>query len=303
MMLRLTFLKIILLLSIGTIILFPLFIVFYEQPAFIALHRENISDEAVRFATHLSSVIITGQEELRRESFPASLITQLKSLEKDPHFLKIKIFSPSGEVLYSTDPKEIGTANQYPYFHEIVAQAKRRTQEVSRHTASLERKTVPADVVETYVPIVRQDEVIGVFEIYYNISAEKEKLQNLVAQSSGTLYILALLLLGAVLLSTSKANRNILARELAETEREKVIVELKRALGEIKKLSGLLPICFSCKKIRDDKGYWSQIESYISEHSEAQFTHGICPECAEKILAGTPKRREEAKESKKEAEK
>ena len=59
--------------------------------------------------------------------------------------------------------------------------------------------------------------------------------------------------------------------------------KLEKALTEIKKLSGMIPICASCKKIRDDKGYWTQIESYISEHSDTQFSHGICPDCAKKL--------------------
>jgi CheY-like chemotaxis protein len=59
--------------------------------------------------------------------------------------------------------------------------------------------------------------------------------------------------------------------------------ELQKALVEIKTLSGLLPICASCKKIRDDQGYWTQLESYISEHSEAEFTHGCCPDCMKKL--------------------
>jgi hypothetical protein len=54
-------------------------------------------------------------------------------------------------------------------------------------------------------------------------------------------------------------------------------------LANIKTLSGLLPICASCKKIRDDKGYWNQIETYIKNHSDATFTHGICPDCMEKL--------------------
>jgi len=66
-------------------------------------------------------------------------------------------------------------------------------------------------------------------------------------------------------------------------EREKLILELQDALAKVKTLSGMLPICASCKKIRDDKGYWKQIEAYISEHSEALFTHGICPECTRKL--------------------
>jgi hypothetical protein len=69
----------------------------------------------------------------------------------------------------------------------------------------------------------------------------------------------------------------------AEEEREKLIAELKDALASIKTLKGMLPICASCKKIRDDKGYWSQIEAYVHEHSEAEFTHAICPECARRL--------------------
>ncbi|MDP2209559.1 MAG: PAS domain S-box protein [Bacteroidota bacterium] len=74
--------------------------------------------------------------------------------------------------------------------------------------------------------------------------------------------------------------RDITERKQAEAEREKIIVELQQAMDNIKTLSGLIPICASCKKIRDDKGYWNQLEQYIIEHSDAQFTHGICPECA-----------------------
>ncbi len=58
---------------------------------------------------------------------------------------------------------------------------------------------------------------------------------------------------------------------------------LEKALTKVKQLSGLLPICASCKNIRDDKGYWSQIELYISEHSEAEFSHGLCPDCAKTL--------------------
>lgn len=77
--------------------------------------------------------------------------------------------------------------------------------------------------------------------------------------------------------------RNIDQRKKLEREREDLIHELQEALANIKTLSGLLPICASCKKIRDDKGYWNQIETYIKNHSEATFTHGICPECFKKL--------------------
>jgi DNA-binding response OmpR family regulator len=66
-------------------------------------------------------------------------------------------------------------------------------------------------------------------------------------------------------------------------ERKKLLAQLEQSTSEIKKLRGILPICANCKKIRDDKGYWTQVEIYIRDHSGTEFTHGICPECAQKL--------------------
>ena len=73
-------------------------------------------------------------------------------------------------------------------------------------------------------------------------------------------------------------------RKQAEEDRERLIEELWKALADIKKLSGLLPICASCKQVRDDEGYWNQLESYITKHSDATFTHGFCPTCVIKFM-------------------
>ena len=81
-------------------------------------------------------------------------------------------------------------------------------------------------------------------------------------------------LLGAV-----ETLQDITARKLMEEEKLRLNDELIKAMNQIKTLSGLIPICAACKKIRDDKGYWNQIESYLEEHSEAEFSHGLCPEC------------------------
>lgn len=72
-------------------------------------------------------------------------------------------------------------------------------------------------------------------------------------------------------------------RKEAEKERETLIQRLHRALSQVKTLQGLLPICASCKKIRDDKGYWERIEIYIRKHTGAKFSHSICPDCARKL--------------------
>lgn len=84
--------------------------------------------------------------------------------------------------------------------------------------------------------------------------------------------------LGLTLLLT-----DITKRKNAEAERDKLITELQEALSKVKVLSGLIPVCSQCKKIRDDNGYWNKLESYIEKHSDASFSHGICPECSEKL--------------------
>ena len=76
---------------------------------------------------------------------------------------------------------------------------------------------------------------------------------------------------------------DITEQKRLEEQRERLIADLRNALTHIKTLRGLLPICAACKKIRDNHGYWKQIEEYISDHSDAKFSHGICSECRQKL--------------------
>jgi PAS domain-containing protein len=78
---------------------------------------------------------------------------------------------------------------------------------------------------------------------------------------------------------------DITERRKVEEERERLLAELKDALANIKTLKGLLPICSYCKKIRDDKGYWELLDTYVAKHTDTQFSHGLCPECEKKALA------------------
>ncbi len=80
--------------------------------------------------------------------------------------------------------------------------------------------------------------------------------------------------------------RYIQEKNRIEREREKLIVQLQEALAQIKTLKGLLPICAACKKIRDDQGYWEQLEVYITDRTDAEFSHSICPDCAQKLYPG-----------------
>ncbi|GLH74805.1 hypothetical protein GETHLI_33070 [Geothrix limicola] len=88
--------------------------------------------------------------------------------------------------------------------------------------------------------------------------------------------------------------RDVTERKRMEAERDRLILELTQALAEVKTLKGMLPICSHCKKVRGDHGYWKQIETYLSEHTEATFTHGVCPDCAAAFRAEMQARRAQA---------
>ena len=131
-----------------------------------------------------------------------------------------------------------------------------------------------------------KDEADKRFAIVKKVFAEEktEEIEVRVPLPSGDTYYLTTVKpifndLGTVetVICTSK---NITKRKLAEIALKEKHEKLIKAMEEIKVLSGLLPICSSCKKIRDDKGYWNQIETFIQDHSEAKFSHGICKECA-----------------------
>ncbi len=78
--------------------------------------------------------------------------------------------------------------------------------------------------------------------------------------------------------------RDITEAKRAAEEREKLVVALKAALAEVRTLQEYLPICSYCRKVRDDQNYWTQIENYITEHTGSMFSHGICPECYQKVV-------------------
>ena len=85
----------------------------------------------------------------------------------------------------------------------------------------------------------------------------------------------------------ARSIRYSIERKRTLLEKDQLIGQLRETLADVKTLSGLLPICASCKHIRDDKGYWHQVESYIQQHSSAVFTHGLCPKCSQKIYPKT----------------
>ena len=406
--LQIDYLRNILIVSSIIAIALPICVIMFIYPSFNKQLTKNVESEAVSIARHLSSMIMADLAELSPDTLSNKILYDIKGPIKDFGLMKLKIFSKSGEIIFSTDSKDVGVVNKEKYFHNIVAKGKTYTEVVKKDTKSLEYQIVKADVVETYVPIIKDDTFIGAFEIYYNISERQERLDNLLFRSSVVLIILATSLFGVILTVLFKAAKNIIEREKAELtllkneekyrllvnnipsvvyrgykdwsvefidrklellagydvdefnaqemkwsdiiveedikvarksfiqalktdksyvreyrikskdggirwiqdrgqvvcdekgeieyisgvffditehkrteeEREKLVKELQESLKEIKTLRGILPLCSFCKKIRDDKGYWEQVDVYIHKHLQADISHSICPDCA-----------------------
>jgi hypothetical protein len=122
-----------------------------------------------------------------------------------------------------------------------------------------------------YADIIVRRKLTGLIEVYYlNEMPEKDEGPFLKEER-------------ALINAIAERLQKVAERKQYEKEREIVIADLHKALSEVKTLSGLLPICASCKKIRNDEGYWEQIEWYIQQHSDAAFSHGICPDCKKKL--------------------
>jgi sensor domain CHASE-containing protein len=114
----------------------------------------------------------------------------------------------------------------------------------------------------------------------WNLSIEPQN--GWLSSSNVAIEVFMILLLS---MTNEVLTKEISERKRAEEEKERLILELREALAQVKTLKGMLPICASCHKIRDDKGYWNQVADYISTHTDVEFTHSICPECAKKLYS------------------
>ena len=130
------------------------------------------------------------------------------------------------------------------------------------------------------LPLKTNYRTLGLLEIYEDVESreytnqEMHLAENLAFQAAGALENAQLY---------AKAQNEILERKKVEKDLEQYVQKLEKALLDVRTLEGFIPICASCKKVRDDSGYWNQVESYIKDHSDAEFSHSICPDCAKEL--------------------
>jgi len=223
--LKIPILRNILLMSLVIVIVLPLYDILFIYPAFTKFLTDDKRDDAIRIARHLSSYCVSGHTELTSGLLQAHLsdeIERLRKAEDDFDLIKLKFFSKSGEVIFSSDPTDTGNINNKSYFHEIVAKGKVYAEVIQKNTESLEGQRMPADVVETYVPLMQDKEFLGAFEIYYDITSKKAELNSLLSRSSVVLFALALALLSVIGITLFREKKTI-------TERKNIQARLQEA--------------------------------------------------------------------------
>ncbi len=223
--LKIPFLRNILLVSLLIVIVLPFYDILFIYPAFNKLLTDDKRDDAIQIARHLSSMLVSQERELTKDMLQTHLseeVEQLRKVRDDFDLIKLKFFSNSGEIIFSSDPKDIGTINNKRYFHQIVATGEVYAEVIHKDTESLEGQKMPADVVETYVPLMKNKEFLGAFEIYYDITANKAELDSLLSRSSMVLFGLAFALLSVISITLLREKKTI-------TERKNIQARLQEA--------------------------------------------------------------------------
>ena len=168
-MLKTRFLKNIFLAAITTAVVLLTYLYLVVHPAYRELLIENAEDEAVRFASFLIASHNLDKP-LSRENLPAKITNEVGRLHGDEMLIKLRIFSPEGEILFSTLPKEVGNLNERDYFHNSVAKGNVYSKTVKKDAMTAEMEIVTTDLVETYVPIMNGGHFNGAIETYYDIT-------------------------------------------------------------------------------------------------------------------------------------
>ncbi len=199
----------------------PLANILIIYPAFTDVIVEGIEDDAKRLGAHMLPASLK-HTKLSAESLSQKFFGDIYKLEHSFGLMKIKIFSSKGEVLYSTEPSDIGHLNDKPYFDDVVAKGLSFTKLIKKDTKSMEGQQLQIDVVETYVPFMNGSEFLGAFEMYYDISKRTERLNQLILYSEIAMTLLSCSLILAVLILLKKEAGHQRAQDRSDNLKEEV---------------------------------------------------------------------------------
>jgi PAS domain S-box-containing protein len=236
-MLKIPFLRNILLVAFLFATIFPIYDLFYIIPSYQHLLIQETERDAELFVRHL---ILSNHlhdthvqyEKLRHENIPESLFYDIAQLKEEGKLEKIRIFSPAGEVIFSTDEQEIGTINNKEYFKEVVAKGNFYSKLVRNESFTAEGVATDIDLVETYVPVMIEGRFQGAMEIYYNVSSSQASLASLSKQTFFMLLATSVGLLALTFLLLLRAHKSIVARDQAEGALQQANAELENRVEQ-----------------------------------------------------------------------
>lgn len=230
-MLHIPFLRNLLLLVLTVAACLPLYTMLVLHPSYREqLFREN-EHEAVRFASYLVRALRLEGVRMERELLPAAIVEQTRMLKDDPHLIKLRFFSPGGEIIYSTEAEEIGEVNTKDYFHTKVAKGQVFSKIAEKDKKTADGVVTRIDVVETYVPFMAGERFDGAIEVYSDISAGIASINAMTLRTTLTLVVLSCGFLLAMLLALRKAAVAIDQRQQAEDALRQVNEELEERVA------------------------------------------------------------------------
>ena len=216
-----------------------------------------------------------GLAHYKLKDYPTAIKTLLRSVHLAKNIRSPDQLKSSYETLYKVYDV-VGPIEKSYYYYRLFSGAKdsldnsRERNEIAELTVNLQNARSRQEIQELKSEKLINDAIL-----------EKQYFRSLLL--GGGIFVL-IMIVALLYLNIRNMKRNKLELENNFSKMESLNKELHDRLNEIKTLSGLLPICAHCKKIRDDEGYWQQLEGYISHHTEAKFSHGICPDCREKYF-------------------
>jgi len=201
--------------SLAMAVLFPFINIFFIYPHFSGLITADATENAVKVAQHLRPATASFESQKKLED---SFMNMPQRLKEDFNLYKIRIFSPGGKVLYSTDSQDIGNINEKDYFRNILAQGKMFTRRIQKDSDATNGERTKLDLVESYIPVMEGQQLVGIFEVYSDITASKKRLDSTVFYASVIPFVASGCFMLMVLFLLRRACNDLEQRRIVEKE-------------------------------------------------------------------------------------
>ncbi len=231
-MLRIPFLRNLLLAVVAMALCMPLYTLLVLHPAYHEQLVRYTEEESVRFANQLLRSSGLDGIKLRREKLPALVLTQIETARRDYQLTKLRFFSAEGEIIFSTDSAEVGEINSKDYFRNIVSKGQVYSKVVSKDKTTADGIVTRVDLVETYVPFLVDGYFSGAIEVYSDITGRVESINALTLHTTLLLLLVSGLFLGALLLALHKAKVALQERQRAESALQLINEQLEVRVAE-----------------------------------------------------------------------